>query len=105
MRSEGRVHRGLGDLEYQLVVDLHDHAHRRPLALKPVVHGDHGALDDVRGGTLHGGIDGGALGTGAAGLVAVVYVRKIQAPTEQGLDIVSRRACSRVRSMKSFTPG
>src|SRR3974390_795353 len=60
--SYERIDRGIGDLEYQLIMHLHDEARRNPGTLQPGVHLDHGALDDVGGSALHGRIDGAAFG-------------------------------------------
>jgi GTP-binding protein len=55
-----------GHLEHQLVVHLHDHQRIEAVPCQPGVDADHGALDDVGGGALHGRVDGGALGRLAA---------------------------------------
>ncbi|CRI63432.1 hypothetical protein THIOKS11320081 [Thiocapsa sp. KS1] len=83
----GRLDRIGCNLEHQLVVYLHDHPNRRSLGLDPMVRRDHGALDDVGGRALHGRVDGGPLGGGAATLVAVPDLGQIKPPAEQGLDI------------------
>src|SRR5690606_13196190 len=74
-------------LEHQLVVDLQHHVHVRVLGAEPLVQGDHGPLDDVGRGPLHGRIDGGALGVLAALAVAGVDLRQVQAAAEDRLDI------------------
>ena len=52
--------------EHQLIVHLHDHQGVQFAVFQPVVNLDHGVLDDVGGGALHGRVDGGALGGLAA---------------------------------------
>jgi len=56
----------LGNLEHQLVVHLHDELGRKALLLDPVLHRDHGELDQVGGGSLHRRVDRLALGALAA---------------------------------------
>ena len=43
-------------LQHEFVVHLHEHACLRGAVEQPVVDGDHGALDDVRRGALHGAL-------------------------------------------------
>jgi hypothetical protein len=52
--------------------------------LQPGVDLDHGALDDIGGGALHGGVDGAALGVLAQSLVARLDLGQIQPPSEYG---------------------
>ncbi len=68
-------------------MDLQDHPRIQPAVLQPAVHGDHGALDDVRRGALHRRVDRGALGALAHGAVLRIDLRQVQPPTEQRLDI------------------
>ena len=55
--------------------------------VQPVVDLDHGHLDDVCGGALHGGVDGGAFGGLAALAVAAADFRQVEAAAEQGFHV------------------
>src|SRR6186713_3131784 len=61
-------------LEHELVVHLHDETRVARTGVRAVDR-DHRALDDVRGGTLHGRVDGRTFGSLRELLVARVDVR------------------------------
>ena len=46
----------------------------------------HGAFNEVGGGALHGGVDGGAFGSSAGVGVFVADVGQVEAAAEQGFD-------------------
>lgn len=46
----------------------------------------HGAFDEVGRGALHGGVDGGAFGSGAGIGIFVADVGQVEAAAEQGFD-------------------
>ncbi len=78
---------GIGShFEDEFIVHLHQQAHVVAW-LDPCGHGDHGALDDVRGRALHGRIDRRALGTGAERLVTRTEVLEVKAAAEQRLHV------------------
>ena len=54
---------------------------------EPVIDAEHGPLDDVGGGALQGGVDGGALGGLAALHLAGVDFAQVQAATEDRLHV------------------
>ena len=56
-------------------------------SVEPVVDLDHGHLDDVCCGALHGGVDGGAFGGLAALAVAAADFRQVEAAAEQGFHV------------------
>ncbi len=70
-------------------MDLHHHLRIALLSLHPGLHRQHGPLDDVGGGALHGGVDGGALGVLAPLRVARLDLGQVQAPAEHGLDVAA----------------
>ncbi len=57
------------------------------LRIEPVLHGQHGALDQVGGGALHRRVDCGALGALAAAGIRRPDFRQPEAAAEYGLDI------------------
>src|ERR1700736_4414054 len=61
---------------------LHDQPSWYPRTLQPGVNLDHGALDDVGGRALHGRVDGAAFGILAQRLVSRLYLRQVQASSE-----------------------
>src|SRR5690606_24544338 len=86
------VDKVFADLQYQFVVNLHHYPGIQAGVLQPGIHLDHGALDDVRCGALHGRVDRGAFGTLARGLVLRVALRQVPAAAEQGLAVAPARS-------------
>ena len=54
---------------------------------QPFIHGNHGPLDDVGGGALHGCVDGRALGGLLHLLVAGVDFRQVQPAAGKGFHV------------------
>ena len=84
------IHLGFGHLEHQFVVHLHDHLRALALRVQRLLHRHHAHLDEVGGGTLHGGVDGGTLGPGAARAVGTVDLGQVEPPAEHRFHIASR---------------
>src|SRR5512143_695666 len=75
------------DFEHQFVMDLHDHARLRATLLQPSINGDHGALDDIGGGSLHWRIDGRTLGILSALCITRLDILYVETAPEYGLHI------------------
>src|SRR5690606_575393 len=57
------------------------------VVVEPVLHGDHGELDEVGGGALHGRVDGRAFGGLSSRPAAAADFRQPQATSQNGFDI------------------
>ena len=66
---------------------LHDHFGGAVLGVQRVLHGHHAELDQICRRALHGRVDGGALGPGAARAVGGVDFGQVQPAAHHGLDI------------------
>ena len=66
---------------------LHDHFGGAFLCIQHLLHFHHAQLDQVCRRTLHGCVDGGALGTSPALAVGGLDFRQVQAATENGFHI------------------
>src|SRR5579863_983042 len=75
-----------GNFEDQFVVDLQGHARFEFALAERDVNANHGDLDEIGGGALQGGVDGGALGESAKVGVFAVDVRNGANPTKESLD-------------------
>jgi hypothetical protein len=71
----------------------------RLFEVQRVLHRHHAELDQVRRRALHGGVDGRALGAGAARAVGAVDFGQVQAAAEHGFHIALALAWARVSSM------
>src|SRR5256885_11862766 len=74
-------------LNHKLVMNLQDHARRKPLLLQGPGDADHCNLDQVRRRALQGGVGGSALAECADVIVAVLELRDVAPSSEQCLDI------------------
>src|SRR6266481_864823 len=74
---------GFGDFEDQFVVHLEGHAGPQVALAESGVDTDHGELDQVRGGALQRGVDGGAFGEPALVGVLAMDVRNRPDTSEQ----------------------
>ena len=63
-------------------MDLHDLPGIGPAVLEPPVHSDHRPLDDVRRRSLHGRVDGAALGVLPTLEISGIDLRQVQAAAE-----------------------
>ena len=61
---------------------LQNHAGIKVAQFQPVMHINHGPLDDVGCSALHGRVDGGALGGLAHHCIARIDARQIKPPPE-----------------------
>ena len=77
----------LGHLKHQFVVHLHDHFGAAFFSVQYLLHFDHAEFDQVCRRALHGRVDGGALGTGAAWAVGGVDFGQVQAAAKDGFDV------------------
>ena len=67
---------------------MHLHGHASFIGVlfeQPVLHIHHGPLDDIRGSTLHRGVDSGSLRSLLQLFVAGVYLWQVQAAAEERL--------------------
>ena len=85
----------LGDLEDQLVVDLHDHGRLRVMLLQKIVQVDHGDLDEIGRRALDGRVDGGALGELADGRIGAGDLGDVAPAVQQRADILVPACVSR----------
>ena len=68
-------------------MDLHDHAGAALLFIEDALHLHHAELDQVGRRALHGRVDGGAFGAGAARPVGRVDFGQVEPATKHGADI------------------
>ena len=85
--GDGRLDLRIGDLEDEFVMHLQEHGGVEFCAREGLLHADHGAADNVGGGALDGGVDGGALVKGAFLRGARGDLREMAAAAEHGADI------------------
>ena len=78
-----RLDLGDGHFEDELVMHLEQHAGLELRARQRRGNADHGPLDDVGGGALDGGVDGGPLHEAAPGRILVGDPRHMAAPAEE----------------------
>ncbi len=76
-----------GDFEDDFVVHLQQHAGLQALFAQAAVNVDHSDLDDVRGGALNRGVEGGAFGGFTAYTVGRVQVGQHAAAAENGFGV------------------
>ena len=76
----------LGNLKDQFIVDLKDESGCTAMVTEPTFGTDHGDLDDIGCGTLHGGIDGGSLGGLPQSRSTAFKVGQVETPAQQGFD-------------------
>ena len=66
---------------------LHDHFAGIAIVIQPGLHPNHGALDDIRRGTLHRGIDRGTFSILAYVAVTSIDIGQVQPASEHGFDV------------------
>lgn len=50
---------GLRHFQHRFIVHLHDHPALQFVCIQPALHGNHGQIDEICSGALHGLVDGG----------------------------------------------